>query len=780
MSDGHSLTRRHFLRAAAVTSAATLVDKAEAVAHAQQSAVPATGTAPTPSRELDPSGSVDVLTTDRPGADFMVDVIKTLKFDYVAANPGSSFRGLHESLINYGSNQAPEFITCCHEESSVALAHGYFKIEGRPMAVLCHGTVGLQHATMAIYNAYCDRVPVYLLAGNTLDATMRRPGVEWAHSVQDAASLVRDFTKWDDLPMSLPHFAESAVRAYKVAMTPPMMPVLLVVDGGLQEDPMSDETKARLAVPRLTVPSPPQGDSGAVEEIARLLVNADNPIIVADRAARTAAGVKHLVELAETLQAFVVDQGGRMNFPSRHPLRQGAIPADADAILGLELTDFWGTVNAFRDSLVRSSRPRVAAGTTLMSIGVGDLFIKANYQDFQRYAPVDLALAADAEATLPALVEAVKRQLTADRRRVISDRGRKAAAARAQAFERARTDATYAWDASPISTARLSAEIWGQIKNENWSLVSEVGSVSGWPMRLWDFTELPPVHRRVRWCWRWLWRAGRRGRGVGEQEIRKAVGRDPERRRLHVRARCVVDRRAPSDSAARRHAQQPRLPSGVDAPATDGRPAQPRHHAGIDRHDDRATRYRLREDRAGHGRLRRRPHQQPVRSRTGHRARRSGRQAWRTGSDRRRDRASVTKMRTRTLVASCAVVAGLAVLIGQPSVVNGAPIQSTTTATPQPAGPSAAAGDTQKGRELFASDGCYECHGRQGQGASTGPRLAPRPLAFAAFSRYVRRPTGQMPPYTTKVVSDSDLADIYAFLQSRPQPPSVASIPLLK
>ena len=188
----------------------------------------------------------------------------------------------------------------------MAMAHGYSKVEGKPMAVLCHGTVGLQHAAMAIYNAYCDRVPVYILAGNSLDATMRRPGVEWAHSVQDAAAMVRDFIKWDDLPFSLPHFAESAVRAYKIAMTPPMMPVLVVLDGGLQEDPISAEVKSRLRIPKLTLTTPPQGDSGAVAEAARLLVNAQNPVIIADRARahagrhgaphrarRDAAGARH-------------------------------------------------------------------------------------------------------------------------------------------------------------------------------------------------------------------------------------------------------------------------------------------------------------------------------------------------------------------------------------------------------------------------------------------------------------------------------------------------------
>ena len=225
-----SVDRRDFLKGAAVTSAAALVPGAmpgSAAAEPPQAAPAAQspGTAAIAAREADPAVDVEALTTDRPGGDFMVDVLKSLNFDYIASNPGSSFRGIHESIINYGNNTKPEFITCCHEESSVAMAHAYFKVEGKPMAVLCHGTVGLQHAAMAIYNAYCDRVPVYILAGNSLDATMRRPGVEWAHSVQDAASMVRDFIKWDDTPASLPHFAESAVRAYKIAMTPPMMPV---------------------------------------------------------------------------------------------------------------------------------------------------------------------------------------------------------------------------------------------------------------------------------------------------------------------------------------------------------------------------------------------------------------------------------------------------------------------------------------------------------------------------------------------------------------------------
>jgi acetolactate synthase I/II/III large subunit len=447
-----------------------------------------------PLAETDPPPEIDVLTEGRSGSDFMVDVIKSLGFEYICANPGSSFRGLHESVINYGNNQNPEFITCCHEESSVAMAQGYSKIEGKPLCVFAHGTVGLQHASMAIYNAWCDRVPVYIILGNSLDAIMRRPGAEWDHSVQDAAAMVRDYVKWDDTPQSLQHFAESAMRAYKIAMTPPMEPVLLVADSELQENPVPDG--AALHIPKLTVADPPQGDSGAVAETARLLVQAENPVIVADRAARTQAGMECLVELAEMLQAPVVDNAGRMNFPSRHPLNQSGgrlrLIAAADVILGLELADFWGTVNSYRDQLHRTSAPIIKPGTKLISISTGDLYLKSNYQDEQRFPEVDVDMATDAEATLPALIEAVRRLITPDRKALYEARGRKLAAARQQQLEQARVEATYAWNASPITLVRVCAELWEQIRNEDWSLASQVGPVGGWPMngwplQLWDF-----------------------------------------------------------------------------------------------------------------------------------------------------------------------------------------------------------------------------------------------------------------------------------------------------
>jgi acetolactate synthase I/II/III large subunit len=478
-----SVGRRNFLKGT-VGGAAALA-AASRPAPAQQEEALRSATAAAVTEERDPSPSVEVLTADHPGSDFMVDVLKALGFEYLFANPGSSFRGLHESVVNYGGNKNPEFITCCHEESSVAMAHGYSKIEGKPGLVFAHGTVGLQHASMAVYNAYVDRAPVFMIIGNTVDAATRRPGVEWAHSVQDAAVLVRDFTKWDDMPVSLQHFAESAVRAYKIATTPPSMPVLLVADGDLQETPMRPAERPH--IPKITLASPPQGDSGAIAEAARLLVTAENPVIIADRCARTPAGLKCLVELAETLGAPVVNQYGRMNFPSAHRLNQTersrTLIADADVILGLEVWDFWGTVNNFRDQLHRTSRPIVKPGAKLIAISSTDLNTKSNYQDFQRFPDLDLSMAADAEASLPALLEASKRLLTDDRKRAYEERAKKLAEAQHAARERVLTEASYGWDASPISTARMAMEIWVQVKDKDWSLVSS----NAWAQRLWAF-----------------------------------------------------------------------------------------------------------------------------------------------------------------------------------------------------------------------------------------------------------------------------------------------------
>ena len=298
---------------------------------------------------------------------------------------------------------------------------------------------------------------------------------------------MRDFTKWDDQPATLQHFAESAVRAYKIATTPPMGPVFLALDAELQENPIPDGES--LHIPKLGPVVPPQGESGALAEAAKMLVEAQTPLIICDRMARTPAGMANLVDLAETLQCGVIDNAGRMNFPSRHPLNQSfrrGLIGQADVVLAIEMNDLWGAVNAFNDRIERRSRPATKRGAKIITLGVRDLYLKSNYQDFGRFQDVDLDIAGDGEGSLPALTEAVKRLADPSRKTAFAERGRKLAALHLEMVEQSKTDATIGWDASPITTARMCAEVYAQIKDEDWSMVGTSIRLS-WPHRLWDF-----------------------------------------------------------------------------------------------------------------------------------------------------------------------------------------------------------------------------------------------------------------------------------------------------
>jgi acetolactate synthase I/II/III large subunit len=460
--------RRTFLKGAATIAAAATTVSAQGASSPSSS-----GSSGLPGEKI----------IARPGSDFMVDVIKSLGIDYIASNPASSFRSLHESIVNYGGNRKPEFLTCMHEESSVAMAHGYAKAAGKPMGVLVHGTVGLQHASMALYNAWCDRVPVMVMAGNFMDAAQRRPGVEWYHCVQDPAGIVRDFIKWDDQPASLQHFAESTVRAYKMATTPPMEPVLITADGMLQEHAIEDEK--RLHIPKLARSAPPQGESGALREAAKMLAAADKPLLIADRAARSQEGVRRMVALAESLNAPVVDVGGRMNFPTTHYLCRTedgrALVREADVILFLEVADPWGQLNSISDPQ-HEQRRFAKPDVKLIHITLADHLMKSNYQDMQRFCPCDLSISGDAEASLPSLTEEVKRIGAARASRTETLRSEHRAMK-----ERTRAAAANGFDAIPVSTARLSAELWQVLKNEKWCLSDSRNST--WSARLWPATE---------------------------------------------------------------------------------------------------------------------------------------------------------------------------------------------------------------------------------------------------------------------------------------------------
>ena len=470
-----TLDRRSFLKGTAAAAGAAVAAATTLAQAAEPAAKPAANKLPS-----------ETFITN-PGSDFMADVLKATGMKYVAINPAAGFRSLQESIINHLGNKNPEILTCLHEETAAGMAHGYGKATGELMGVMVHGTVGLQHATMAVYNAWCDRAPMMILSGNGLRSDTRRPGVEWNHSVQDPGALVRDYIKWDDQPISLQSFAESTVRACQFALTAPYAPVMVTLDMDIQEED-NHHAAGTLRIPKMARIIHPQGNTSALNEAARMLVAAQKPLIIADRAVRNQEGVKLMVQLAETLGAPVIDNGQRMNFPNTHDLdcaflRQTLL-RDADVILMLEVGDPWGNMNTFADPY-KTYRSNIKPDAKIITIGMREVYLKSNYQDFQRHQAVELPIGGDVQATLPDLIEAIKR--AAPNAAEVSQRRATYKKMHHDMRARDKEAATLGWDASPISTARLAAETWQVIKNEKWSLVTS--DRIAWARRLWPTTE---------------------------------------------------------------------------------------------------------------------------------------------------------------------------------------------------------------------------------------------------------------------------------------------------
>jgi acetolactate synthase I/II/III large subunit len=472
-----SVDRRKFLQGAAASAAGAASALVGTAATAQQATPTATRAVARPTEAdaradfVPPQPVTDARYIQHPGSDYMVDVFKALDFEYAAVNPGSAFEGIHESLINHGGNRKPEILTVLHEEAGAAIAHGYAKAAGKPMMTLMHGTVGLLHASMGLFQAWCDRVPVFGIVGHNRNPTSN---VNRPHSAQDMGSIVRDFMKMDDEPTNIDVFGSIAMRAYTFGRTPPMGPTLLVVDSELQESAVPDRSK--LAVPRLVMPSIPQGDSGAVREAARLLVAAERPLIRTGKLGRTSAGWDLIIELAELLQApvDVGTYGSWQDFPSWHALYgSGGPDYRPDVILGLELNDMTASVRAVR-----------ASGGKVISICSEYLSQGHNIHDFGNYSEVDVAIAGDGEATLPSLIEEIRKQSAGSATRVRTARGGQIGTAHKAIRDREIDDARYGWNSSPISVPRTIAELGRQIQNDDWAIVSGHQFTGQWQRRL--------------------------------------------------------------------------------------------------------------------------------------------------------------------------------------------------------------------------------------------------------------------------------------------------------
>jgi acetolactate synthase I/II/III large subunit len=424
----------------------------------------------------------------RYGSDVMVDLLQAQGIRYASLNPGSSFRGLHDSIVNHGGN-IPELLVCPHEKIAVGLAHGFAKASGEPMAAILHDVVGLLHGAMGIYYAYIDRSPVLVLGGaGPMDASRRRPNIDWIHTANVQGNAVRDFTKWDDQPASIASIPGSILRAMRVATAEPRGPVYVALDAGLQEDEAPDE----LVIPdpaAFAAPSPIAADPAALGRLAELLVAAERPILVPGYVGRDPAAFDRLPELAGLLGAGVLDTGIRLNVPNRHPLTVTGTDAieSADLVCFIDVKDM-GKPTQRLESTTRTIRSRVPEGARVVDLGFNDVGISSWSHDFTELLPTDVEVTADAAVALPELIELVRTSIEhedADRTAARALRREELGELHGRTWESWAERARAAADETPISTARLAAEVWEAIREHDWVLTA--GTASDWVLRLWNF-----------------------------------------------------------------------------------------------------------------------------------------------------------------------------------------------------------------------------------------------------------------------------------------------------
>ena len=339
------------------------------------------------------------------GSDVVADTLRALDIPYIAVTPGASYRGLHDSIVNYLGNSTPQMLLCVHEESAVAIAHGWAKVTGRAIATAVHSNVGLQHATMAIFNAWCDRMPVVVLgATGPVDAMKRRPWIDWIHTARDQGALVRGYTKWDDQPASPGAAREAILRGTWIANTAPQGPVYINLDAEMQEarltEPLPPIDAARCA-PAVTTAAP----ADLVREAAALLKSAKRTVMLSGRMARSEDAWNARVALAEALNARVItDLKIGASFPTDHPLYVGAAHAltpdsadvlrAADVVLSLDWVDLAGAL--------KLAPPTPAA--KIIQVSLDHRIHNGWSMDYQGLPAVDLFFSADPDAVVPELV----------------------------------------------------------------------------------------------------------------------------------------------------------------------------------------------------------------------------------------------------------------------------------------------------------------------------------------------------------------------------------------
>lgn len=348
--------------------------------------------------------------TDLFGSDAIAEMLRRLGAPYVALNPGSSFRGLHDSLVNYLGNRDPQILLCLHEEHAVAIAHGWAKVTGTPLAVILHANVGLMHASMAVYNAWCDRVPMMIFgATGPVDAAKRRPWIDWIHTSRDQAAIIRPYVKWDDQPASLEASLSAMLRSSLITQTAPKAPTYVCFDVTVQEERIV-EMPALPAPERHVAPRMADVSESDVRAVLTLLGTSQKPVFLMGRMSRDQGDWDRRVALAEHFGARVVtDIKTAAAFPTRHPLHIGApgyfvsrdaaqAIAQSDLVIGFDWVDLGGTLKQSAVDI---------AGTKVVNISLDCLLTNGWSLDHQALSPSDHTLLADPDAVVRAMCAAV-------------------------------------------------------------------------------------------------------------------------------------------------------------------------------------------------------------------------------------------------------------------------------------------------------------------------------------------------------------------------------------
>lgn len=421
-------------------------------------------------------------------SDVIVDLLRAYGVRYVAMNPGASFRGLHDSIVNYGGMN-PRLLVCQHEETAVQIAHGYARATGEPMACILHDLVGLLHGSMAVYYAFTDRAPVLVLgATGPMDESRRRPRSDWHHTALVQGEAVRAYTKYDYQPTHVEGVPDSFMRAWSAMVTEPAGPVYLCYDAMLQEARL--ERPVALPPPGTAkAPAPMAADPAVLEEIVDALLAAERPWIMTEFTGRHPGSFEKLVELAETLGAAVWDVNSALCFPGRHPLNL-SMDRDslrgADAILSLDARDWEKATNTL-DATARTLDPQLGKDIRWMEVGFHEIGIGSWALDYGRYLAKPLSALGDPRLAMPQMTAIARARL--ERRPDLRERAR----ARTEAFAARHRENVARWkaeaqvdrDASPLTLPRLAEEVWEVIRDEDW--VCATGTLREWARKLWDF-----------------------------------------------------------------------------------------------------------------------------------------------------------------------------------------------------------------------------------------------------------------------------------------------------